>query len=168
MGKKYSNSKIHLKCEQGCDSNQIALGICRACYKRQYRLKNIIKVKTQERASFWRNREKSLAASKNYKYSPRGRFGYMIFDAKKRGLTCTLSEEQYYLLLKFNCYYCEKPMPKSMGTGLDRIDNAKGYDPDNVLTCCGDCNLLRMHKLTVEETKLLAATLRHFRENKNV
>jgi hypothetical protein len=140
---------------------------CRSCYKKAYRLANHAKLLEQERAQHFYNRPSRLKAYEKFRYSPKARFKYMTRDAAKRGLSCTLPLEQYVSLIANNCYYCECPMPRSMGTGLDRIDNSKGYDMGNVLTCCGDCNLLRMHKLTVKETKLLSMTLKAFRENKS-
>lgn len=103
---------------------------------------------------------------RKYKYSVKGRYNYMKRDSSQRELECTLTFDEYSSLLACPCYYCEKQMPESMGTGLDRIDNSIGYKTDNVLTCCTDCNTLRMDHLTVEETKLLAITLRDFRNNK--
>lgn len=84
-------------------------------------------------------------------------------DCPRRGLTCTITLIEYTKLIILPCYYCENPMPESMGTGLDRIDNDKGYHLDNVLTCCGDCNSLRMDKLTVDETKHVAMALKAYR-----
>ncbi len=140
---------------------------CRSCYKKAYRITNHAKLLEQERAQHLHNRLNRLKAYEKFRYSPKARFRYMTRDASKRALSCTLTLEEYVSLITKNCYYCECQMPRSMGTGLDRIDNSKGYDTGNVLTCCGDCNLLRMHKLTVEETKLLSMTLKAFRENKN-
>lgn len=91
----------------------------------------------------------------------------MKSEAKRRGLACTITKEQHFELLKNPCYYCEKPMPTSVGAGLDRINNNRGYEIDNVLTACGPCNVLRMNNLTVEETKLLSMTLRKFREGRD-
>jgi len=36
--------------------------------------------------------------------------------------------------------------------GLDRIDNTKGYVIDNVVPCCGHCNLMK-RGMTVLEFK---------------
>lgn len=27
--------------------------------------------------------------------------------------------------------------------GIDRVDSSKGYEFDNIVTCCGDCNLMK-------------------------
>lgn len=150
----------------GCLGPIISFGLCRSHYKKQYRKNNLDKLKAAEDALRQKNPGRAKAQSQKFKYSPGGRYGFAVRAAAKRKLTFTLTRPEYVELISNPCYYCEYDMPKSMGVGLDRIDNNRGYDSDNVLTCCGDCNLLRMHKLTVEETKLLAVTLRRFREAK--
>lgn len=37
--------------------------------------------------------------------------------------------------------------------GLDRIDNSKGYEPGNVVSCCNVCNTIKNKYLSLEETK---------------
>lgn len=34
--------------------------------------------------------------------------------------------------------------------GVDRIDNNKGYEFNNCVPCCGDCNIAK-HKLSLNE-----------------
>ena len=40
-----------------------------------------------------------------------------------------------------DCYYCGN---KVNGIGLDRIDNRVGYTIKNVVSCCRDCNTMKM------------------------
>jgi hypothetical protein len=80
--------------------------------------------------------------------------------AQKRGFEFTLTIEQFRVLTSGNCRYCGG----SPGTvfrnyrefngayvynGIDRLDNAQGYTPDNCVTCCKICNQMK-HKLPVE------------------
>lgn len=70
--------------------------------------------------------------------------------ARRRGYAWNLTREQVYLLTQRNCFYCGakpnqiKRRPKCNGeyvySGLDRMDNDRGYIIDNVVPCCGDCN----------------------------
>lgn len=73
--------------------------------------------------------------------------------AKKRGYTFTLSQKDFKIITQKSCYYCGT-LPKqgkrgrySYGTyfynGIDRIDNSKGYEPDNIVPCCGVCNNMK-------------------------
>lgn len=143
-----------------------ALGMCRSCYKRQYRVKNFIRLREQEMTAWRKDRPRKLAQLTKFKRSPKGRYGYMKSDSKDRGLSCTLTLTEYASLISNPCFYCKEPLPVSRCTGLDRIDNSKGYDVGNVLPCCGDCNYLRMHKLTVDETQALVLALKQYRASK--
>jgi hypothetical protein len=68
--------------------------------------------------------------------------------AKFRGIEVTVTQAQVLALAAMPCAYCGcPPEPKKGGSygrgawnGLDRIDSAKGYLPDNVLPCCVTCN----------------------------
>ena len=59
------------------------------------------------------------------------------------------------------CYYCESTSKRWVG--LDRIDNKKGYQLDNVIPCCRSCNVLRSDQFTVTETKFLVTVLKLYR-----
>jgi hypothetical protein len=74
-----------------------------------------------------------------------------------------LTKEQFYVLATSNCFYCNEPPSlkchptvKKGGrkgkavinydryhlyNGIDRIDNRKGYDLENVVSCCWVCNI---------------------------
>lgn len=70
--------------------------------------------------------------------------------AKRRGLPWDLTNEQAEKLFQGDCHYCGIPpsyvykSKKLNGSytynGIDRIDNARGYESGNVLACCGVCN----------------------------
>lgn len=68
--------------------------------------------------------------------------------AVNHNLDFTLSQEQFKILTKGNCFYCEKPpsnLYKSKTqeyqyNGIDRINNFKGYTIENSVSCCADCN----------------------------
>lgn len=93
---------------------------------------------------------------------------YRTAHQRKRGLSpgdpkaqFTLTKEQFRELTKQNCFYCGK-LPSTVKkakhsdylyNGLDRIDNTKGYTPDNVVPCCGECNF---HKGSLPQDQFLA------------
>jgi hypothetical protein len=87
-------------------------------------------------------------------YTINGRFAYAKSRATQNSKTWSLSFEQYRELLSQPCYYCANTLAplKASGVGLDRINNAKGYELDNVLSCCGICNSIRNDHLSVSET----------------
>lgn len=109
------------------------------------------------------NRERvssGRAHSERVRRLPEGRaarnsvLGGYRHGARKRGLAWELTDEDFDRLTAENCFYCGSPPAcrtkrvKSVRhyngdfvyNGIDRIDNAVGYIPGNVLPCCGICN----------------------------
>jgi len=93
-------------------------------------------------------------------------------SAKRRGLTWHLTDAQVRHLTKQPCHYCgvEPAQVKDSGNdtgvyiynGVDRIDSERGYTIDNVVSCCGTCNLAKQSK-TVEQFRDWAISLyNHF------
>jgi hypothetical protein len=72
----------------------------------------------------------------NYKHS-----------AKERGYEYTLTIEVLKSYYKKECYYCNDVVND---ISLDRINNTKGYTPDNIISCCIKCNIMK-HTQTQKE-----------------
>ena len=79
-------------------------------------------------------------------------------SAKARGLSWDIERHEFACLIKSPCFYCGAN-PSSKKTkwsprqhsqislawnGIDRIDNQKGYDRDNCVSCCKRCNRMKM------------------------
>lgn len=75
--------------------------------------------------------------------------------AKKRGYSFEITKTEFYDISQQPCHYCgdtlsntKKVVYKLGGefkyNGLDRVDNTKGYTLDNVVPCCGICNVMKM------------------------
>ena len=69
--------------------------------------------------------------------------------ARKRGLAWTVSKAEATRLLKEPCFYCGAPphhemrWPSNRGfrySGLDRVNNRRGYVHGNLRSCCRQCN----------------------------
>lgn len=81
-------------------------------------------------------------------------------SAIRRGYEWKLSNEIAIDLLRQNCFYCgaEPQSVRQSGiytgkficNGIDRVDNSKGYLPDNVVPCCKHCNRAKRTR-SVEE-----------------
>ena len=89
--------------------------------------------------------------------------------AEARHLTFKLSMKDVKNICKQTCFYCgtsPKYIVKVRNkfgndfiyNGIDRVDNSKGYTPDNVVPCCKKCNQAKMN-LTVEQFKLLIRSI---------
>ncbi|MDB4312163.1 HNH endonuclease [bacterium] len=57
---------------------------------------------------------------------------------KKSGKEFSISDAEFVSMLDKPCEYCGED-----ATGLDRVDNARGYSNDNVVPCCGVCNVMK-------------------------
>jgi len=84
----------------------------------------------------------------------RDRFFHGKADAKEGRRVWSITLEEYEKLLQQDCHYCKRNLLTATGVNLDRVDNSKGYTLDNVLPCCGDCNIIRNTKLTVREMEV--------------
>lgn len=86
-----------------------------------------------------------------------------IKRARYKGYDFLLTEEEFFKLLKGNCYYCgiEPQIQQIKDTlslrdgpftrnGIDRINSNKGYILNNVVSCCTYCNNAKSNK-TLEE-----------------
>lgn len=74
---------------------------------------------------------------------------------------CRISKDEFKIFIKNNCYYCGSEPKQTSKTyengifiynGLDRVDNLKGYDLNNVVTCCQSCNRAKL-QMTLNEFK---------------
>jgi hypothetical protein len=71
-------------------------------------------------------------------------------NATKRGLSYSITREEFEKLIFGDCFYCGGP-PKNRKintnilrcNGIDRVDNSLGYDPSNLRTACILCNRMK-------------------------
>jgi hypothetical protein len=77
-------------------------------------------------------------------------------NAKTSNRKFDLTKEHFRELVQQDCYYCgaapsrvRKAKGRGYGeftyNGIDRVDNAKDYEPSNVVPCCYKCNLIKLH-----------------------
>lgn len=74
--------------------------------------------------------------------------------ADYRNLDFDLSEEIFLKLVKSNCFYCNSEPYQTIKSkydngdfvynGIDRVNPEIGYFEDNVVSCCGKCNISKM------------------------
>lgn len=88
--------------------------------------------------------------------------------AKRKSMQFTLTFEEYCSIISKPCFYSGESMEKDQGSGLDRIDNSKGYHLDNVLPSRGWCNRLRGALLSVDETKAACMAIKAYRDLNNL
>lgn len=106
---------------------------------------------------------KVLRYANRHRFSrtPKGRFLHSKGHSKRRDIVWTLTLQEYIHITSKPCHYCANRLAKPVETcgGLDRIDISKGYEVDNVVSCCAVCNRLRSDLLTPEEMCAVANLL---------
>ena len=80
-------------------------------------------------------------------------YRYYKTNSKKKNREFKLSLEEFKIITSKNCHYCNiTPSQVSFNKSkvysytyndIDRVDSSKGYEFDNIVTCCGDCNLMK-------------------------
>ena len=93
-------------------------------------------------------------------------------SAKERGYEWQLGREQVLYLTKLPCHYCGAEPSHMLGrgdhnghyiyNGLDRVDNDKGYLPENVVPCCKHCNRSKRTRSVDEFRNWILAVHKHF------
>jgi len=78
-------------------------------------------------------RERSLKSTYRYKSH--------LYNAQKRNISNTITYEQFCNIIFNNkCEYCGEYETK---LGIDRVDNSRGYDIDNIVPACWICNRMK-------------------------
>lgn len=100
-------------------------------------------------------------------------------DAKRRKLTFSITKEQFFELVTSACHYCGTKSSKIIKTesgsnficnGLDRIDPNRGYELNNIVPCCFECNRAKSNMSLIEFKNWLSRVFYHFiyKENKSL
>lgn len=78
-------------------------------------------------------------------------------SAQRRKIEFNISYETFIAYWKLPCYYCGSDIET---IGIDRVNNDKGYENNNIVPCCTKCNLAK-RKMSdieyIEHCKLVAA-----------
>ncbi len=61
-------------------------------------------------------------------------------NAKKRDLVFNINFEEFMTFWQQPCSYCHDDVET---IGIDRVDNAIGYELDNLISCCAKCNWMK-------------------------
>lgn len=79
-------------------------------------------------------------------------------NTRSRVLEFNLTYEEFLDFVNTNnCFYCNKEViwkdfsSQNFGYNLDRKDNDKGYNKDNLVVCCKRCNMGKRDTFTFEE-----------------
>ena len=118
-------------------------------YQKEYQQRPGIKEKQNENTKKYYQKNKNYVREyfKKYRQKPEVKFKAYKQSAKRRNIEFNLTFVQFILFWQKPCYYCRD---KVETIGLDRVDNKKGYNLDNVVSSCMICNKMKM-AMTKEE-----------------
>lgn len=98
------------------------------------------------------------------KHGYMARYKIAIKSAEKRHILFDLSTDDFREIIEKPCFYCDGELGAvKYGSGLDRIDNSKGYVKDNLISACGVCNKTRNNNFSVEECRAMIQALLGYR-----
>ncbi len=94
-----------------------------------------------------------------------------VRSARRRGIDFDISIDLFRSLTQEPCHYCGEA-PKTVTNfkgvngqytynGLDRIDSARGYEPENLVPCCRQCNTAKSALNRDDFLALVARVYRH-------
>lgn len=110
-------------------------------YRRQYRLEHQEESKAKKKDYFLRNKEKVLGNNAAWRQTLNGRLLSYKRNAKLRGFSWKLTNEEFQNFWNKPCYYCNTVIT---GVGIDRVDPKEGYTSINTVPCCTQCNTMKM------------------------
>jgi hypothetical protein len=108
-----------------------------------YRERHPELVSERKKASYCKRKEKYQEAKKKYNQTLNGRMVMYKSSAKDKGLLFNLTKEEFLSFWQQSCFYCGAEIAT---IGLDRVDNTRGYELDNIVSCCSWCNYLKRDK----------------------
>jgi len=94
-----------------------------------------------------------------------GKYSASKAKAKSNGIEWSLSKDDYTILLSMPCTYCRNKIKQDFGYGITRLDNDKGFEPGNVITCCKTCNKIKASGLSYQEMTLIGETISRLKSN---
>lgn len=88
------------------------------------------------------------------------RYQQMVNNARNNNRTCTITKEQFSQITNQPCHYCHDILCNSRtGSRIDRLDNSKGYELGNVVSCCKICNQIKQDLFDSEATTVMVQAL---------
>jgi 5-methylcytosine-specific restriction endonuclease McrA len=98
--------------------------------------------------------------------------------AREFGRVFDLTTEEFSALVLADCHYCgtapfsgfaprSSRRRKVLLNGIDRVDSAKGYRRDNVVTCCKHCNKAKLDRTEEEFVEHCRRVVAHHERRAN-
>lgn len=170
-----ANSDGKRSCCSLCDRKHYAANIEQ---RRKWRAENKAKIAENSRLRYLNNKEDRDAAAKVYATKPRGRANRLCHSAKERARSKSIPfditiDHIHVILMLGVCQKSGIPLDLSssdetwrnpFGPSIDRIDNSRGYEADNVQIVC---NMFNSGKGEANEIDFIAMCLAVAARNQN-
>lgn len=141
---------------------------CRQCAqksRKQFRIENLEKIKTEHRKWYLENKDEIRKDHRRYSKTADCIFSTTRSKAKRRNIVFNISKTEFirwYNEQDRICLYCKRPEAKTlkdMGSRanrltIDRKNNDKGYELNNIVLACYRCNTEKGNFWTYEEMLL--------------
>ncbi len=121
-----------------------------------------VKSRTEFRVTKGRSAVYCIPCARLRDMKPESRFARSKCLARRKNVEWGLTLEQFKAFVDVGCTYCGGPLAR-LGSNIDRIDNTKGYFPDNCVPSCGICNWVRFNIFTHSEMKILGRAVGEIR-----
>lgn len=98
--------------------------------------------------------DEGLKAEHGRRRTLKVRYSKARYDAGRRASgekPFTITFDEYVAIVGKHCTYCNLSLQNETGSGIDRIDNDKGYETGNCNSCCGSCNRRRSKSMDADE-----------------
>ena len=134
---------------------------CKDCHKK-YAIKNNKRIISYRKVYNMKNKKKIALHDRIYSLSPEGIYSHIKSGAKIRKMSFKLTKEQFiswYNKQEQKCHYCKRTIKqidkirnrKYDRLSIDRKDNDKGYELDNIVLGCMVCNTIKWNIFTYKE-----------------
>jgi len=102
---------------------------------------------------------------RDYAHSKKGRYVKYKKSAKERKIVFNLTFAQFVALTTQRCHYCGRFNKNRTYTGIDRLNNKKGYIRSNCCSCCSKCNYMKRGMSVVEFRSAVKRVYKHWAVN---
>jgi hypothetical protein len=106
-------------------------------------------IKLCEHIATYNNKYKGNLYNEELIHTKFGNYSQYKYNASKRNIDFNLLKKEFINLISEKCYYCgteglnEKYNTVGAG-GIDRIDSSISYTINNCVSCCGQCNEMKL------------------------
>lgn len=133
------------------ESRRWRKGYCSRCYRLERRKKNPEKHKKWANDWYKNNSDKAKRSVREYekRYPIKLCWRRLRRAVRLSEIESNITTVQHAWIIRQPCFYCQKLQEEERGSWCDRIIGALGYQWENVLPCCWNCNSHRHKNWTV-------------------